>query len=68
MAPKLLERPKFAAMFERGRSLMSSGSRGGGAGGGSEEVEVMQGLVQSGRDLDVLLPGLTESLWKKEGG
>lgn len=42
------------------------GAAGGGGGTGSEEVEVMQGLFQSGVDLDVLLFGLTESLWKKD--
>lgn len=40
--------------------------REGGAGTGSEQVEVMQGLFQSGIDLDILLLGLTESLCKKD--
>lgn len=40
--------------------------RGGGAGTGSEQVEVMHGLFQSGIDFDILLLGLTESLCKKD--
>lgn len=54
---------KFDGMFEGGVSDVLRQQRGG---RGSEEVEVMQGLFQSGVDLDVLLLGLTESLWKKD--
>lgn len=53
---------------EGGVSDVLRQQRGGAGGGGtgSEEVEVMQGLFQSGVDLGVLLLGITESLWKKD--
>lgn len=50
---------------ETGVSDVLRQQRGRGGGTGSEEVEVMQGLFQSGVDLGILLLGLTESLWKK---
>ena len=36
----------------------------GGGGGFSEAVEVLQGLVQGGMDLEVLLLGIGQSLWR----